>query len=568
MSELNKKIDNFSELTIFSKKDDAKKQKQASQILANVAYKEFFILENLSQFLDIIKNEKHNSRSVNFFEHTPDNVPINMFFDLDIKKKESPQDWKEHKKVVEEVKLKTRELFDDFTCHFHVLGSHETKEGKEKASYHIIVKVYDTLGKHVYLKNISVAKAIAIGAYSEFIKRKVVDTSVYADRVFRTIYSSKPKENRPLLHCKDFSDEPFDEIESFVTYCPEASSSILLAADFLNAAACPNFFHETKDLRKTPATCETQTSTSRDCDNDLIWSILDSLAEKRYTEYNCWINVGMTLKSLGASFDLWDKFSAKSKTNYDPYSVATQWNNFKVKSSAKIDDLLKLQLKDKQKPSKGNLLKIQDGENECRELVKKAWHDCVEKFEYDSVNQLFYGIASVSMNHFFPPCSCDTSKNCIIHHWVGVDGMWMQRSGCGKLFPCIGKVSIPKTLEFQSLNVIFNVITVNNYSSNGGENYGCDISLEAEIFHDEVATEVVNQILDGHKICDIGTLMKLKFDRFVFDQETPGTFLMDPFGQTTKARYISKKILSNFEKYLTRYSYITIKNHPLKLLVL
>lgn len=218
MSELNNHSKNpvkFSAVSFFFK-NDAKDQKTETQILGAFGYSQYFILSNLKQFLDIIKAEKQSGGPVRFFEHTPDDVPVNMFFDLDIKKKESPQEWEEHKKVVEEVKSKTRELFDNYRCHFQVLESHETNQGKEKASYHIIVKLHDSLGNHVYLKNILVAKAIAEMGFSSLIKRKVIDAKVYGDRIFRTIYSSKPKENRPLLQSKDLSDEPINEIESLL----------------------------------------------------------------------------------------------------------------------------------------------------------------------------------------------------------------------------------------------------------------------------------------------------------------------------------------------------------------
>lgn len=94
-----------------------------------------------------------------------------------------------------------------------------------------------------------------------------------------------------------------------------------------------------------PVPCTIQ-STNLRSSNDEIWSILDSLDERRYTDYNYWINVGMALKALGAPFELWDKFSAKSKTNYEPHSVAKQWKSFKASGTGTIDDLLKLQRKD------------------------------------------------------------------------------------------------------------------------------------------------------------------------------------------------------------------------------
>lgn len=69
-------------------------------------------------------------------------------------------------------------------------------------SYHFVFRLFEPIGGDViYLKNVQIAKGIAEHLFPEYTvkpidnfgnsKSAVVDTSVYADRVYRTIFSIK-----------------------------------------------------------------------------------------------------------------------------------------------------------------------------------------------------------------------------------------------------------------------------------------------------------------------------------------------------------------------------------------
>jgi hypothetical protein len=61
---------------------------------------------------------------------------------------------------------------------------------------------------------------------------------------------------------------------------------------------------------------------------------------------------------------------------------------------------------------------------------------------------------------------------------------------------------------------------VNNFNNNSPEEgeLECDVQIDDSIFNDPTLTEIINQVLDDHKICDIARLLKVKFDLFVYDE--------------------------------------------------
>lgn len=93
--------------------------KRPDQILGNMGIKTFFVLDNLTQYLDIIlQNVKacdvgKNSKPAYcvdlpcFFEHTPSNAPVNMFYDVEATKEERPEIFDNHPAIALEIKTKT-----------------------------------------------------------------------------------------------------------------------------------------------------------------------------------------------------------------------------------------------------------------------------------------------------------------------------------------------------------------------------------------------------------------------------------------------------------------------------
>ena len=100
-----------------------------------------------------------------------------------------------------------------------ILESHSEK----KRSYHIILRITDDDNNEILFENVNVLKdlykSFGLDTYKDSENRHLVDPSVYREGLFRTLYSSKNGEKRPLVRC-NLSDA-FDDIEAFVCYTPE-----------------------------------------------------------------------------------------------------------------------------------------------------------------------------------------------------------------------------------------------------------------------------------------------------------------------------------------------------------
>lgn len=71
-----------------------------------------------------------------------------------------------------------------------------------------------------------------------------------------------------------------------------------------------------------------------------IRTLLDGLSVERFTDYTCWLNIGMILKSEKYSWELWDEYSKKAP-NYQFGVCQSKWFTFDDKSSLTIATLYK-----------------------------------------------------------------------------------------------------------------------------------------------------------------------------------------------------------------------------------
>ena len=171
-------------------------------LLCNKKLTKYFWQNSYKEFMEMIKK----SPIKDFYEHINTKQPVNCFIDIDIKK--GVILFEKHEQVLTDTLETLNNLFRDLKKKYIILESH----GINKKSYHIILRMSDKNGNNIYFENVNYLKNIL----SEV---KDIDFKVYRDGLFRTIYSSKNGENRPLLKNK-LSDE-FDDIESLVGYTQE-----------------------------------------------------------------------------------------------------------------------------------------------------------------------------------------------------------------------------------------------------------------------------------------------------------------------------------------------------------
>ena len=90
-----------------------------------------------------------------------------------------------------------------------------------KRSFHILLRITDNNdNKEILIENVQVLKKLYkefdLGIYKSTDDKYIVDPSVYREGLFRTLYSSKNGEIRPLIRSETSDD--FQDIEAFVCY--------------------------------------------------------------------------------------------------------------------------------------------------------------------------------------------------------------------------------------------------------------------------------------------------------------------------------------------------------------
>jgi putative DNA primase/helicase len=213
----------------YTKKDEAQKALPDGWILANKDIHKYFHTESLQTFLDIITNDT----SPDYYEYINKTVPVNLFFDIEIYKHFHELFYEDHVGVIRHIQETISSKFSHYTPTFVVLESHTTSELPEKEikkSYHIIVKFLDIdTNKHVYFKTVEDVKnfVASVHEFQQYIEhsKQIIDMSVYREGLFRTVFSSKSKQNRPLV-VSELSDAFENNLDTFVTWCPEPLSSI------------------------------------------------------------------------------------------------------------------------------------------------------------------------------------------------------------------------------------------------------------------------------------------------------------------------------------------------------
>ena len=196
----------------YSTKNTAFKHKNDTDIICNKNIKKYFILNDYHSFLDLIKK----SNSPSFYEFIPSSSKICMFLDIEIYKNKQLFEYNNYIDILAHIKNKIRThsspFFDEIK--FIILESHKINDNP-KISFHIIIRVKKNNIEY-YFENVKILKSYINELFPDLIKKKIIDTSVYREGLFRTIFSTKDTEQRYLI--KSSHSDDFSEIESFVCY--------------------------------------------------------------------------------------------------------------------------------------------------------------------------------------------------------------------------------------------------------------------------------------------------------------------------------------------------------------
>lgn len=195
----------------------------------------------------------------------------------------------------------------------------------EKKSYHLIfegIHFQNYRNMKLFVEDTMKAK------FKELFDKKIIDTTVYAPKCFRSLLCTKFGQNRPLyLLCtnsflKDLKEViiPIEDItldhfkKTCITYIE--GNSVL-------------FTHKPTDKKKeTNKKVHLINDGDIYSDKEIIKKYLDILDPDRYTDRNKWLNVGYILHSINPDYiDLWHYFSSKWD-NYVANECTITWDSF------------------------------------------------------------------------------------------------------------------------------------------------------------------------------------------------------------------------------------------------
>uniref|UniRef100_A0A6C0DZ83 SF3 helicase domain-containing protein n=1 Tax=viral metagenome TaxID=1070528 RepID=A0A6C0DZ83_9ZZZZ len=285
------------QLNIYKKKIDVLNSKVEGDVVAALGYDKYFTVKSHAELMQKIKEDSNKC----FFEHVGKNSYITMYFDLDISKDKQPEHYENYSELISQLKECVVSNFKDSVLKWIILQSHCA----EKRSFHIIVRISDINGNNIYFRNCNELKQyVTANILCNSKLSEIVDLSVYRDGLFRTLYSSKPKETRPFV--KSSMSDDFDDVESFVTFTQEPYT-------FYSASLIKPKVHGRLEIAQ---------------------EMLEKIdISKTYDE---WMHIGFSLIDYCREYDidlevgleLFDNYSKRNIDKYDKRNTAKQWNDW------------------------------------------------------------------------------------------------------------------------------------------------------------------------------------------------------------------------------------------------
>jgi P4 family phage/plasmid primase-like protien len=503
---------------VFSNKKDAKQKRQDPQIIATFTLQKYFCINSHADLLEYITS----SPTKHYYEYIPTGVPVNLYFDVEIYKNvidessdpsevQDPNYFDNPLKIIAIIKdsVNSLKLLKEYSKKWIILESHN----KDKRSFHIIVRLVDTNGNEWYFKDFSEIKQLyGLFNFKEYKSGKngseIIDSKVYRDGLFRTIYSSKEGENRPLVK-SDISDE-FHDIDSFVTFTRSTNTIPKLNAKIK------------KDIEASVLVLESE------LDNTTINLLKDTIvllfnADKEllgepFIEPN---KMCIVVPSL-IKWCPFIKREHKSNHNYfviDNYSIKQKCHDSDCENQKhlerkvnSLDQTLLMKLGNYLQISPDNITKIDSAIQDATNFLIK-YDGNIQSVTYNQVDNTFFTAASES-------CVLNLRGHCKVCntvHVVSRNGYYLECVNCKSRVPNDGFLPIEMNVNtFFTQIYIQNNITIVKCEENL---INTKIVLDPDIFNDDEFTSLLCNALSGNKKGKLGDVFfKLNQD-FAYDDK-------------------------------------------------
>lgn len=528
-----------------------------NSLVCNKNIVEYFTTNNYTNFLKIIKRNKIK----NFYEFISSKKHICFYYDIEIYKKNDQKINQENnsdsslsgeentententendyyynyqeilRNCIESVENIIKKDYPNIQTQRIILESHSDK----KKSFHIILRLKDNeheiVFKDVYqikklYKKFKLDKYKQLGKY-------IVDPSVYREGLFRTFLSSKNGENRPLVK-SEYSDD-FKDIETFVGYLPKKFKVYdpIIEDEIendLSDVIDVNVYH---NLEQSVVNVPEELNEN---DKEIIKKFIqiefhhfpnkirDVFIDKNH---NC-IIVSLIERycpflnrehRANNQYILIDTCSAKQKCHNIQCNV-DKYSEIKIKDFPKeINEIIKKCLK----INKQELQLIDNAIVECKNYINENFDKDVKEVRFDRKEMIFRGsVADKSLVGILK----GKCPECNVEHHISDNGYCIKCKVCQAVFPKTQIIPLDdryKTLNsfWMNYNQLVNHGTINNIINiynNSELDFSCDIKLDNSIFKNKEITNIVNQLLDGHKITMISKLLFVINKDFVYSK--------------------------------------------------
>jgi P4 family phage/plasmid primase-like protien len=209
----------------------------------------------------------------------------------------------------------------------NITGVHILKSipDTEKKSYHIIfegVHFSDYRNMKLFVEEQLKPK------FKELFDKKIIDTTVYAPKCFRSLLCTKYGQNRPLylLDTNFFLSDLREDILN-----PEDTTFEHFKKTCITYIEGNSVFYKYKTVEKKKDTNKKLHLINDGdiySDKEIIRKYLDILDPERFIDRNKWLNIGYILYSINNEYvDLWHYFSSKWE-NYKEDECSIAWESF------------------------------------------------------------------------------------------------------------------------------------------------------------------------------------------------------------------------------------------------
>ena len=506
-------------MNVFKKKSAAIEFCRENQIIANNDILKYFILDSYEAFGELISTTPDPT----YYEFIRDTSNVNFFMDIEIHQDKYPEEFRRHDEILQHIIADVKVCFtkSNLLLKTIILESHSST----KKSYHIIVRVFrGSYDYPVYFTKAKDLKPLVVKLFrkDDYIKKKIIDTTVYREGLFRTYLSSKSGENRPLI--KNGLSDDFSITETFICYTENKTYEII-DPNTLIASMRRNDESQEYETVVTKA-AETGSIAPQELTAD-DKKVIERFIRKHYKyqprdireimidrQINCIVaalydtfcgNIDRE-HSSNHQYIVIDAYSSKQKC-HDPDCREYKQQEIKINEFPKeLNEIILKCLK----VNKQEQELIQYAIQECKEYITNNFDDTISEIEFDRNQMVFRGNASNSSLQLHGKC-----KTCSIEHHITNSGYCLKCSVCHSIFPKTQLIPVdPKYKNLNSFWMNYNQlvnngtvnININNYYS-GEEEFSCNVKLESTIFRNKELTRLSEQILDGHKVVLLSELL-------------------------------------------------------------